>query len=202
MSSTKARAIAATGRPRDDAAQHAILQATAELLEEVGFDKLTIEGIAARAGVAKTTIYRWWQNKGTLALDAFLTAVSPKLAFAETDAPLADLRAQVHRVGKLYRGKTGRVLCEIIALAQADPTTREQLLEGYVLPRRLAAKACLERAVVQGALRPDIDIDTVLDAIYGPIWYRMILQHQPIEAHFIDGLLDLALQGIARPAKR
>jgi AcrR family transcriptional regulator len=201
MNSPKARSAAPTGRPRDDTARHAILQATTELLEEVGFDKLAIEGIAARAGVAKTTIYRWWQNKGTLALDAFLNAVSPKLAFTESDAPLADLRAQVHRVGKLYRGKTGRILCEIIALSQADPATRRQLLDGYVLPRRLAAKACLERAVAQGALRPDIDLEIVLDAIYGPIWYRMILQHQPISTAFIDGLLDLSLQGLALPRR-
>src|SRR5215813_10239635 len=115
-----AEAATVTGRPRDDAARRAILQATADLLEEVGFDKVSIEGIAGRAGVAKTTIYRWWHNKGVLALEAFLTAVSPKIAFLETAAPLDDLRAQVHKVGKLYRGKTGRVLCELIALAQAD----------------------------------------------------------------------------------
>jgi AcrR family transcriptional regulator len=202
MSQTKPRAHAPTGRPRDDAARQAVLQTTADLLEEVGFDKLTIEGIAARAGVAKTTIYRWWHNKGVLALEAFLTAVSPKIAFAKTAAPLEDLRAQVQKVGKLYRGRTGRILCELIALGQADAETHQQLLDGYLTPRRVVAKACLQRAIAQGALRKDVDLDAMIDAIYGPIWYRMMLRHGPIDAAYIDTLLDLALHGLTTSSRR
>jgi AcrR family transcriptional regulator len=202
MSLPKPRPTATTGRPRDDAARQAVLRATADLLEEVGFDKLSIEGIAARAGVAKTTIYRWWHNKGVLALEAFLTAVSPKIAFTETAAPLEDLRAQVHRVGKLYRGKTGRILCELIALGQADAETHRQLLDGYLTPRRTVAKACLQRAIAQGVLRGDVDLDIMIDAIYGPIWYRMMLHHGPLDTAYIDALLDLALYGLTTLPRR
>ncbi|HVJ31740.1 MAG TPA: TetR/AcrR family transcriptional regulator [Terriglobia bacterium] len=185
------------GRPRDDTAKRAVLQAAAEMLEEVGFAKLSIEGIAARAAVAKTTIYRWWPTKGVLALEAFLTSVSPKIAFPETSTPLEDLRTQVHKVGKLYRGKTGRILRELIALGQADAITNRQLLDGYLLPRRAAAKACLQRAIAAGLARPDIDLDIVVDAIYGPIWYRMMLGHEPINPDFIDGILELNLHGLS-----
>jgi AcrR family transcriptional regulator len=197
-----AKTYVATGRPRDDAACQSILWATASLLEEVGFDKLSIEGIAARAGVAKTTIYRWWRNKGILALEAFLTAVSPKIAFTETADPLDDLRAQVQKVGKLYRGKTGRILCELIALAQADAETHRQLLEGYLTPRRTIAKACLQRAIAQGALRSDTDLDIMIDAIYAPLWYRMMLQDAPLDAASIDTLLDLTFYGMAATSRR
>lgn len=193
---------AATGRPRDDAARQSVLWATASLLEEVGFDKLSIEGIAARAGVAKTTVYRWWRNKGVLALEAFLTAVSPKIAFTETGAPLDDLRAQIQKVGKLYRGKTGRILCELIALGQANPETHRQLLDGYLTPRRTVAKACLQRAIAQGVLRNDIDLDIMIDAIYGPLWYRMMLQHAPLDVVSIDALLDLAFHGVTTRPRR
>jgi AcrR family transcriptional regulator len=196
-----AKAAALTGRPRDDTARLAVLQATADLLDEIGFARLSIEGIAARAGVAKTTIYRWWQNKGVLALEAFLTAVSPKIAFPETDAPLDDLRAQVHKVAKVYRGKTGRVLCELLALSQADEETHRQLLDGYLQPRRAQSRKCLQRAAKLGLIRADIDVEMLIDAIYGPLWHRMTLKHQPLDAAFVDILLDLVLRGAA-PLKR
>lgn len=192
----KPKPIATPGRPRDGVARQAILKATAELLDEIGFDKLSIEGIAGRAGVAKTTIYRWWHNKGVLAIEAFLIAVSPKIAFGETASPVEDLRAQVHKVAKLYRGRTGRILCELIALGQADPETQQLLLDGYLRPRRSASKICLQRAVAQGVLRADLDLDSVIDAIYGPIWYRMVTKIGPIDGNYVDGVLDIALRGI------
>lgn len=190
------------GRPRDDLARQAILTATTALLEEVGFDKFRIESLAARAGVAKTTIYRWWPNKGALALEAFMTGVAPKIAFVETATPLDDLRTQVQKVGKLYRGKTGRLLCELVALGQADADMHRHFLDVYVTPLRHFAKKCLQRALAAGLLRSDIDLDVMVDAIYGPIWYRMILKHGPINAAYVDALLDIALQGLVRPVRR
>jgi len=172
------------------------------LLEEVGFDRLSIEGIAHRAGVAKTTIYRWWSNKGVLAIEAFLTAVSPKLAFPETASTVADLRAQVHRVARMYRGKTGRIIRELVALSQADPDTCRAFVEGYTKPRYRDGAARLQRGIDQGELRPDLDIDIALDAIYGPIWHRLLLRHGAIDAAYVDRHLDMVLQGIARPASR
>jgi AcrR family transcriptional regulator len=187
------------GRPRDDASREAILQATHALLEEAGFDKLSIEGIAARAGVAKTTIYRWWPQKGVLAIEAFLAAVSPELAFPETGSAIADLRAQVQNVARLYRGKTGRIICELVALSQADPVTCRAFTDGYMQPRRRAAKDCLQRGIAQGELRPGLDADQVLDMLYGPIWYRMLMRHGPLDPAYIDAHLDLVLTAIARP---
>src|SRR5215208_654325 len=85
------------GRPRSSASRSAILKAAYQILRESGFAGFTVEGVAARAGAGKATIYRWWQTKGTLAIEAFLGALSPMMdARQETDSAINDLRAQVH----------------------------------------------------------------------------------------------------------
>ena len=186
------------GRPRSDRSRAAILRATNELLEEVGFDKLSIEGIAARASVGKTTIYRWWSGKGPLAIEAFLEDIAPRIAFPESDSAMADLRTQIPKVAQAYRGKMGRILRELIALGQSDPETKRQFVEGYLEPRRRAAKAVLERGIAQGEFKADIDLDVVVDAFYGPIFHRMLTGHAPPSDAFVDALVTLVFDGIAR----
>src|SRR5258708_39963572 len=86
---------AAQGRKRSEASRKAILDATYELLETVGFHQMSIEGVAARAGVGKATIYRWWRSKGVLAVEAFMEAVAPSIAFRDTDSARAEIRRQM-----------------------------------------------------------------------------------------------------------
>lgn len=177
------------------------MRATNELLEDVGFDKLSIEGIAARAGVGKATIYRWWNGKGPLAIEAFLEAIAPRIAFPESSSAIADLKNQVPRVAQAYRGKTGRILREILALSQSDRETNKLFVEGYLEPRRTAAKTVLQRGVKQGQLREGLDLDVVVDAIYGPIFHRMLTGHAPLSDAFVNTLLDVVLIGISASAK-
>lgn len=184
------------GRPRSDAVREAILKATNDLLEEVGFANLTIEGIAARAGVGKSTIYRWWKSKGTLAIEAFLEDVAPRIAFPHTSKAMADLRSQMHSVARVYRGKTGKVVREMIALGQSDPPTRDLFIEGYLKPRRNAAKEVLQRAIDQGELKKRIDLEIIVDMLYGPIFHRMLAGHAPIDDAFVDSLVTSLLEGI------
>ena len=185
------------GRPRSDAAREAILKATNDLLEEAGFANLTIEGIATRAGVGKSTIYRWWKNKGTLAIEAFLEDVAPKIAFPHTSNATADLRSQMHSVARVYRGKTGKVVRELIALGQSDPPTRKLFIEGYLMPRRNVAKEVLQRAIDHGELKKGIDLEIIVDILYGPIFHRMLAGHAPIDDAFVDSLVTSLLEGIA-----
>ena len=186
------------GRPRSDAARNAVLEATNSLLSEVGFSRLTMESIAARAGVGKATLYRWWPGKGAVAMEAFLAAVSPKIAFPHTDSAVADIIAQMLRLAEAYRGTTGRIVCELIALGQADPDVLAAYLQGYMVPRRDAAKEVLARGVASGEIRADVDLDLMVDALYGPLFHRMLLRHQPLDDAFVRDSAALVFSGLAR----
>ncbi|MGQ2995864.1 TetR/AcrR family transcriptional regulator [Variovorax sp.] len=191
------------GRQRDTAAHEAILAATHELLDELGYSKLSIEGVASRAGVGKATIYRWWPHKGALAVEAYLTAVAPSIAFPVTDDPRRDIEVQVHRLARVYRGQKGQTLRTIIGSGLADEGTMQLLSDGYLNPRRGVAKAALMRGVEHGVFRDDLDLERVIDAIYGPLFHRLIIGHAALDVAFIDTLLQIVLDGISvKPPSR
>jgi AcrR family transcriptional regulator len=202
MTATRKRAARrGPGRPRSDASRNAILKAAYEILKEAGFAGFTVEGVAARAGAGKATIYRWWQSKGTLAIEAFLVAMAPRLAAVpETGSALADLRAQVHRAAAIYRGRAGQLLRELIALGQEDSQTSRMLRTDFVAPRYGDAIRILERAQASGEIAPEVDIDVLADALWGPIFHRLLVSRMPIERGYVDKLLDLVLGNVARRA--
>ena len=195
----KSSTARAPGRPRSDESRAAILKAAYQILREGGFAEFTVEGVAARAGAGKATIYRWWKSKGTLAVEAFLVAVAPRMdAVAETESPLDDLRKQVHLAATIYRGRAGQLVRELIALGQADSETGKLLFSDFFEPRRKAAFITLRRAQTSGEVRRDVDLDVLADALWGPIFHRVLVTHTSIEKPFIDKLLDLVLAGATR----
>ncbi|RYZ57822.1 MAG: TetR/AcrR family transcriptional regulator, partial [Proteobacteria bacterium] len=178
----------------------AILKAAYQMLREGGFAQFTVEGVAARAGAGKATIYRWWSNKGTLAVEAFLVAVAPRMdALRPTEDPLADLRQTLHTAASIYRGRAGQLVRELLALGHADEETGRLLFAGYLAPRREAGMTVLRRVEEAGLLRPGVDIEVLADALWGPIFHRIIVSHSSIERAFIDKLLDLVLDGALAP---
>lgn len=185
------------GRPRSDAARSAILDAANGLLEEVGFARLTMEGIAARAKVGKATVYRWWPSKGAVAVEAFMSAVATRIAFPRTDSAVVDITTQMVRLAEVYRGTTGRIVCELLALGQTDPEILAAFMDGYMLPRREAAKQALRRGIEAGEIRDDVDLDVIVDALYGPIFHRMVQRHRPLDEPFIHQLAALVFAGLA-----
>src|SRR5258707_15121260 len=156
----------ASSRKRSNSARQAILAAAFALLEEEGFERLSIEGVAARAGVGKTTIYRWWPTKGVLAVEAFLDAATPSIAFRRTRSAKADMRQQMRALAALYRGPTGRFVREMIGSSQSDPEMRKAFVVGFLTPRRKAAHESFRRALAAGEFRPGLDPDTAIDALY------------------------------------
>jgi AcrR family transcriptional regulator len=185
-------------RRRNQVTLEVILTATYELLRQNGFDRLTIEGVAARAGVGKTTIYRWWPSRGALAVDAFLTVVSPQLSFNETVSASDAIRQQVRRLAAVYDGEVGKIVREMIGSAQFDSTTLALFNEGYLKPRRAAAKAALQRGIEQGEFRADLDPEHVIDALYGPIYYRLLTGASIQDEAFLFTLEAFVLDGISR----
>lgn len=187
------------GRPRSTASRSAILKAAYQILRESGFAGFTVEGVAARAGAGKATIYRWWQTKGRLAIEAFLVALAPRLDVApETASAVADLRAHVHHAASIYRGRTGQLLRELIALGQEDAETSRVLRTDFVAPRHSLAIRLLGRAQQAGEVAADVDLEVLADALWGPIFHRLLVSRMPIDRAYIDKLLDLVLGRASR----
>lgn len=183
------------GRPRSSATHIAILEAAYTLLEEEGLAGFTIEGVAARAGAAKTTIYRWWPTRETLAVAAFLTVTGPRIAFPDTGCAVADITAQMLRLGAVYRGKTGRVVRDLIVAGHSDPEAASAFVNAYLKPRREAVKTVLMRGIAGGELRAEFNMEGVIDALYGPIFFRLLVGHGPLDGEWIQSVADVVLRG-------
>jgi AcrR family transcriptional regulator len=196
MSSALANHARPTGRPRCEATHRAVLRAAYDLLAEGGLHQFTIEGVAARSGVARTTIYRWWPSKGALAMEGFLAATTAEISFPLTRSAVADLKAHLRRCAKLLRGAPGRIMAGIVAEGQSDPETLAAFTEHYLTPRRREAQAILQRGVQSGELRPDLDIAVVQSALYAPLHLRHLL-HEPVDDDWVERLADAVLRGCA-----
>jgi AcrR family transcriptional regulator len=177
-------------RRRNEKTRTAILRAARELLDRRGFRQLTIEGIAQRAGVGKATIYRWWPSKAAVVMDAVLEAASPRIPFPDTGSAREDLRRQIASVIELYtRTKTGRGIRALIAESQHDPSVAESLRDRFIASRRAEAATVFERGIERGELRPDLDVGVAIDALYGAVYYRLLVSHAPLDSAYADALI-------------
>lgn len=186
------------GRPRSEQARKAILRTTLQILAENGFSDLTIENVADHAGVGKTTVYRWWPNKGALIADAFASSTTRKLSFPDTGSVVTDMSQQMRQLIKVFRGPRGRIVSAMIAAGQADRELIAAFRERFLMPRRQEAYTTLRRGVRRGELPEDMDPDLVLDSLYGPIYMRFLIRHDGLTPDFVDHLCALVLGG-ARP---
>jgi len=184
------------GRPRSDTVRKVVLESANSLLEESGFARLTMEGIAARAGVSKATLYRWWPSKGAVAMEAFMAATLPRINFPQTESAVADVTAQMLMLAQAYRGVTGQLIRELIGLGQSDPEALATFTNGYLLPRRGATKDVLRRGIATGELRADVDLEILVDSLYAPIFHRLLLQHLPLDDAFVRQVAALAFASV------
>ncbi|HTZ77065.1 MAG TPA: TetR/AcrR family transcriptional regulator [Stellaceae bacterium] len=184
------------GRPRCEETRNAILRAAYEILEEGGLDAFTIEAVAERSGAAKTTIYRWWPNRGALAIESFLELSEKYAQFPQTESAIADLRTQMRRFARALRGRIGQIVSSILAEAQTCPETRQAFVEGYINPRRAALQQLIDRGVAQGEFRPNLPLNDIGDALYGSLLMRVLLRHAPLSDAAVDQLVDTTLQGL------
>jgi AcrR family transcriptional regulator len=184
------------GRPRSERARLAILDAAADLLLEGGLATTTIEGIAARAGVSKVTIYKWWPTRGAVAIDSYFHRYRQTISFDDTGDLARDLSRQVLTLIDAFRGRAGEVMAELIGQAQSDPDLAETLRTKWIEPRREASSALVQRAVDRGEIDPATDIQVLLDQVYGPIYFRLTLRHQPLDRALATTLVRTALDGV------
>ena len=185
------------GRPRSERAHRAILQAANELLESEGFAAVTVEAIAERAGVSKATVYRWWPNRAAVVMDGFLSIVSSEVPFPHTGHAREDIRIHMRRLAEAFSGKIGRTVAALIAEGQSDPELAEALRSRWLSVRRAEAREILELGIERGELREDLDLEVAVDVLYGPIYYRMLVGHAPLDDDFADALADHIFAGLA-----
>jgi AcrR family transcriptional regulator len=183
------------GRPRSEQVHQIILTTALDLAFEIGFRNLSIEAIAAKAGVGKTTIYRRWPNKGAVLMDAFLSIVGPKTSFPSTDRAIESIRLQMRTQVKAFRSKYGKMIRSLVGDGQFDPDVLEAFRQRWILPRRQMARNTIELAMQQGDLRPDLDVDTVIDTLYAPIYYRLLFETGPISDVYADRLYQSVIEG-------
>lgn len=188
------------GRPRSDAARRAILRAARELIEENGPTALTMDGIAARAGVGKPTIYRWWPDRHSVAMAALMDAAAPSSAPATAQSSLIALRKQLKKVVAVFAAPVGRTVATMIAAADRDSEISKAFRNHFILARREEGRALLQQAVEQGEIRRDANIEVVLDMLYGALFFRLLMGHAPLDEAVVKKILKEAVDGL-RAAK-
>jgi AcrR family transcriptional regulator len=189
------------GRPRSEEARLSILRSTLKLLAKRGFSELTIEAVAAHAGVGKATVYRWWPDKAALIADAFASSTTSKLHFPDTGSVRTDMSQQMRQLIKIFRGRRGRIVSAMLGAGQSDSNLIAAFRERFLKPRRREAYATLRRGILRGQLRKNVDMDLLLDSLYGPIYMRFLIRHDSLTPEFVEGLCELTLGG-SRPDRK
>lgn len=184
------------GRPRNEAVHQAILDAAYTILVEQGLQSLSIEAVAAKAHVARTTVYRRWPDKTLLIHDSFLHAFRPTVAFATTDSPKDDFRALVLSLAFTLSGPNGRIAASVVAQAQSDPHTQRVFLNNFSRPLRKQSAALLRAGIRKQQFRADLNIARVIDAAVGAIYLRLLLG-QSMRPAWANALVDTLLEGCA-----
>lgn len=186
---------------RSSARTDAVLQATLELAAELPYARLSMEGIAARAGVGKHTVYRRWPSKGAVVLDALLS-LQPKLSYPYTGSVVDDLRQQMQTgMDLLSQPRFAALYTALLGEVQQDPALAEAFRERWLKPLADATRARLQAAQRQGQLTPSIDVNVMIAMLYGPLYYRILVTADRYDAAFLDALLNAAFSGL-RPSTR
>jgi AcrR family transcriptional regulator len=167
------------GRPRSEATRRAIEAAALDELRERGYASLTIEGIAARAGAGKQTIYRWWRSKADLVLDAMTDFADAAVPIPDEGSLPGDLLAFL--VASFRQRGARPALVGLMAHAVLDPEFAPAFRERFLFARRAALRGILQRAVARGEIDEAVDLELLLDVVFGVLWYRLLLDHAPLD---------------------
>ncbi|MBT2449910.1 TetR/AcrR family transcriptional regulator [Streptomyces sp. ISL-43] len=192
---------------RSDRSRRAILDAALALVGEVGYNKLTIEAIAARAGVGKQTIYRWWPSKAAVLLDAALALAgdagsgSGWTGFPDTGDLAADLKSVLRATADEFADERYAAPARALTAAGAtDPELGARFNEKLLEPQLALYEERLRAAREAGQLAPDTDLRLVVEMLLGPLTYRWLLRTAPLTHAYTDALVDSVLGGVGAGA--
>jgi AcrR family transcriptional regulator len=186
------------GRPPSPELDDRILEAALETLAEVGYGRLRLDGLAARAGVAKTTILRRWPSKAAVA-----AAALQRLALQTTTVPehgnlRDDLRAMLTNAVAMFSYGDGRFVPALFR-ESGDHAEIAELLATVIQTRREAYRRVLNRAIARHELHPDVDEEFIVDLLIGPLWTRLLITRQPVTERLVDEVIDVVLRAFPPP---
>jgi AcrR family transcriptional regulator len=181
------------GRPRSERARRDILDAAYKLLKRKEINSIGAHEIAEEAGVGRATLYRWWDTKEAVIFEACLE----HLRISRTPvkgSPLTQLRDQILRSPDWVHSEEGDVMGRIITGIHGNRKLQKLYLEKFYLPRRQVQVQMVKDAIASGELRSNEDPEFVLDALYGPVFFRWLQGHAPVDLAFVRALVDQVLQ--------
>ena len=184
------------GRKRSAAVETAVLDATYSLLSHEGFHATTVEAIAAKAKVSKATIYKWWPNRAAVIMSAFLRYGGQALPYPEE----VTFQSVISRLGVMaeeFTGIVGAMVKALIAESQSDPEIAQAFRNGYIAERRKQGVEIVKDAIKRGLIHK-ADPNVVLDLLYAPLYYRLLVGHQPLTREFVHEHVALAMKGLER----
>ncbi len=185
--------------PLQEAAAHArVLDAVCEILRERPARDLTMELVAKRAGVGKPTLYKWWSTKAALILATFAERLSASREPVQAVTAEQSVRARARRLASEFDGFFGTVMAGLIAEGQSDVAVLRDLYRNHISPSRVATIAEIERGIENEELAPETNPTLVVDTIFTPLYFRLMLRSEPITAAYADDLVDNAFRHIRR----
>jgi len=186
---------------RSQTSRRAILTSAFDLVAESGYGKLSIEAIAARAGVGKQTIYRWWPSKGAVLLDALLMLSEGQdeqlMALPDTGDLEADLKLVLHAtVAELNDPRYAEPMRALTSELMHDPALAADYVERLDRPMQELKKDRLRSAQRAGQLAADLDLDVAVDLLFGPPLKRWLMHGGPLTDEYADAVVETALAGL------
>lgn len=185
------------GRPRrvSASAHEAIMDAVYALLKERSVRQLSMDEVARQAGVGKPTLYKWWPSKAALVFAMFHERLAQPSLADPTATVEAFMRLRVRRLIDEFHDLFGKVIAELIGEGQSDPEILQDLVDRHIGDRRAHAAAQVRRGILSGEFEADIDPELLVDQIFGPIYYRMLLRLTPLDHAYGEALVDLVMAG-------
>lgn len=162
-------------------------------------DSATVERIAQRSGVAKTTIYRRWPHAAAIVMDAFLTEIGPFIPYSEKKTVIETFTHAVRQLERALAGARGQMLRHLLGAAQRDADLQQAFLSNWIEPRREQARLVIEGARERGEIRREVDADVLIDMIFGPVYYRLTIPYAALDDAYVATLVKQIFRGISVP---
>ena len=185
-------------RPRSVRAHEAVLAATRALLTEGGLPAATVDAISVRSGVSKATVYNPWPSRIAAGAEAWGAQMAEQIQVPDTGSLAGDLHGHMRRVSDFYGGPDGTVFTQLIAAGVGDPDGAAYFRVYFFAARRQTMAVLWQRAVARGEVREELDEDTFVDILAGPLILRALTGHAPLTHERADAITDAVLRGVLR----